>query len=136
MLTTGRNAVPGDPDITQASSNVEYDNVASLIDIVHFTNSYAPPEAPPISQRANFTGFIPHGSGPAPQRCGQVHHKIADAELETQRLCARKAVLQAELAEYWFELAKGVRQAAQLDRQRADTVSQIRARMARVRAIV
>lgn len=136
MLSTGLDASSSDPDITRASCKVGYNNdVLQHINLVQLINTYTNPKASDIVQHAKKAGFISHDLGPALHGCGRVRREIADAELETQCLCARKAALEEELAQLQFDLAKGVHQRAQWDRRRAEMVSCNRARRARVGAI-
>jgi len=101
---------------------------------VQLINSYTTPEASNIVQLAKHKGFIPHDSGPALHRRGLVQFDIADAHLDMQRLCARKAALQEKLEQHRLALSEATYQSLQVDRQRTELLSRKRAMESRVGA--
>lgn len=130
----GFKSLSSDPNVIRENFKVEYEHVVPTVDLVKLINTYTTPEASNIIQLAKNTGFILHDSGSALPRRGQVRDEITDTDLETQRLCAHKALLQEQLARHQLDLVKGGYQATHLSKQCAELMSRKRAMEARVRA--
>lgn len=133
-LSSGFKQLSSDPAILRSHFKLEYDSVVGTTDLVQLINSYTTPEASNIVQLAKNKGFIPQDSGPALHRRGLVHDEIADADLDKQRLCARKAALQETLEQHRLALSEATYQSLQVNRQRTALLIRKRATESRVGA--